>query len=440
MLKPTSSYDSNKVYTIAITNHQKAELLQSEIDLTRPLAPDEIAGQTLATLISTGTELNSAYLTESSFPKQVGYAAVFRLDQVGAEVSGLKVGDIVFASGSHSSYQRQSAKNVVLLPAGLSAELAVFARIMGVSMTTLTTTSARPPAKVLVSGLGLVGHLAAKNFLAAGYQVYACDPVEARRQIAMTEGLDNILMQVPVESDELYGQFPLAIECSGHEQALLDAALAIRKGGEVVCIATPWRKFTDLSLHALHNAIFFNYAHIRSGWEWELPHHPQDFKHNSLFENYAGALRWLQEGRVSVSNIYTKYHPADAQNAYQDLLHKRNNRLAVVFDWTDIASEGKLVNPQTKVESQTDRSDLQQNLLYIQTSNTALTSNIHGMSMLIAGKIVEPELPFIYQTPLEAIQDGWRIIQFPNTSLMMDECRTYGLGCEFILEKYGVSL
>ena len=48
MLKPTSSYDSNKVYTIAITNHQKAELLQSEIDLTRPLAPDEIAGQTLA--------------------------------------------------------------------------------------------------------------------------------------------------------------------------------------------------------------------------------------------------------------------------------------------------------------------------------------------------------------------------------------------------------
>ena len=155
---------------------------------------------------------------------------------------------------------------------------------------------------------------------------------------------------------------------------------------------------------------------------------------------YAGALRWLQEGRVSVSNIYTKYHPADAQNAYQDLLHKRNNRLAVVFDWTDIASEGKLVNPQTKVESQTDRSDLQQNLLYIQTSNTALTSNIHGMSMLIAGKIVEPELPFIYQTPLEAIQDGWRIIQFPNTSLMMDESRTYGLGCEFILEKYGVSL
>ena len=82
MLKPTSSYDSNKVYTIAITNHQKAELLQSGIDLTRPLAPDEIAGQTLATLISTGTELNSAYLTESSFPKQVGYAAVFRLDQV----------------------------------------------------------------------------------------------------------------------------------------------------------------------------------------------------------------------------------------------------------------------------------------------------------------------------------------------------------------------
>ena len=435
MLKPSSNYESNTAYAITITGHQQAELLPLEADLTRPLAPDEVVGQTLATLVSAGTELNSAYLTESDFPKRLGYAAVFRLDQVGTEVSDLKVGDIVFSSGSHCSYQRQLAKNVLLLPTGLSAEIAVFARIMGVSMTTLATTLARPPAKVLVCGLGLVGHLAAKNFLAAGYQVYACDPVESRRQIATENGIDNILIQVPTESDRLHGQFPLAVECSGHEQALLDAALAIRKGGEVVCIATPWRKITDLSLHALHNAIFFNYAHIRSGWEWEIPHHPQDFTHNNLFDNYAGALRWLQEGRVNVANIYSKYHPADTQQAYQDLLHKRTDRLAIVFDWSEIALEGELVNSKTRAESQTMYSDFRQNLLYIQTGNTALTSNIHGMSMLVDGEIIEPELPFMYQTPLEAIQDGWRIIQFPNTSLMMDESRTYGLGCEFILEK-----
>ena len=46
----------------------------------------------------------------------------------------------------------------------------------------------------------------------------------------------------------------------------------------------------------------------------------------------------------------------------------------------------------------------------------------------------EPE-DWPYQSVLEAMNDGWRIISFPNMALMMDESRTYGLGNEFILEK-----
>ena len=42
-----------------------------------------------------------------------------------------------------------------------------------------------------------------------------------------------------------------------------------------------------------------------------------------------------------------------------------------------------------------------------------------------------------YRSPLEAIRDGWRVIQFPNMALMLDESHTYGLGCEFILERWG---
>ena len=83
----------------------------------------------------------------------------------------------------------------------------------------------------------------------------------------------------------------------------------------------------------------------------------------------------------------------------------------------------------------TAQPNIRQDLLYIQTSSTALTSNIHGMSLLEDGEIIEPELPFLYNTPLDAIRDGWRVIQFPIAALMLDESKTYGLGCEFILEK-----
>ncbi len=79
-----------------------------------------------------------------------------------------------------------------------------------------------------------------------------------------------------------------------------------------------------------------------------------------------------------------------------------------------------------------------QDILYLQAVSTSLTSQVHGMLLMengeIADEIPDPE-KWPYQTVLEAIRDGWRIVQFPNLALLLDESRTYGLGCEFILER-----
>ncbi len=321
-------------YAITINQTEKAELLPVEEDTQ--VGPQEIAGPSLATLVSAGTELNSGYLASEGFPKQSGYAAVMQVEKVGANVQRFQPGDIAFCMRPHRSYQKFDQNQALPVPAGLSPQVATFARMMGVSMTTLNTTSARPPSRVLICGLGLVGHLAAKNFAACGYEVFASDPVESRRALATQAGIPNVSAAVPLDDDDLCGTFSLAVECSGHEQALLDAAKAVCKRGEVVCIATPWRPFTDLPLHELHRVIFFNYVVVRSGWEWELPNHPADFSNGSVFGNLAGALNWLAEKRVAVDSIYSTYSPRDAQQAYQDLLHKKTDRLAVVFDWTQI--------------------------------------------------------------------------------------------------------
>ena len=79
-----------------------------------------------------------------------------------------------------------------------------------------------------------------------------------------------------------------------------------------------------------------------------------------------------------------------------------------------------------------------QDLLYLQTSGTSLSSGVHGILLVENGQVSEiPSNPddWPYQSVLEAIKDGWHVIQFPNMALLMDESRTYGLGCEFILEK-----
>ena len=67
-------------YAVTFTERETAKLLPVEID-TDAIGADEVAGHTLATLISAGTELNSGYLG-NNFPRQSGYAAAFKVEKV----------------------------------------------------------------------------------------------------------------------------------------------------------------------------------------------------------------------------------------------------------------------------------------------------------------------------------------------------------------------
>jgi len=80
-----------------------------------------------------------------------------------------------------------------------------------------------------------------------------------------------------------------------------------------------------------------------------------------------------------------------------------------------------------------------QDLLYLQTMNTSLHAPVRGMTRVIDGRLDEGPMDgeeWPYRCVLDAIRDGWRVIQFPDLGLLMDETRAMGLGCEFILEKW----
>ena len=73
-------------YAVTFTERETAKLLPVDID-TDAIGANEVAGHTLATLISAGTELNSGYLGDN-FPKQSGYAAAFKVEKVGRKCLG----------------------------------------------------------------------------------------------------------------------------------------------------------------------------------------------------------------------------------------------------------------------------------------------------------------------------------------------------------------
>lgn len=319
------------------------EFALQPVDPPAALAPHEVRGPTLCSLISPGTEL--AWAGGESFPMFPGYAAVFRAEEIGGAVEDVAQGDLLLCMGPHRSYQQLEARHTAALPDGLAPQHAVLARLMGVSMTSLMTTAARPGDRVVISGAGPVGFLAARLFALSGYEVWVIEPNEARRRLAEQAGLPRVLARLPLEDTSFKGTVALVLDCSGHEQSVLDACEVVRQRGEVVLVGVPWKRRTEIDAHALLDLVFRHYVVLRSGWEWELPLHTQAFRWEALTEGYnnAGqsifsgfrkALGWLAEGRIGVEGLIQLVDPREARQVYTDLLERRGKGLFPIFDWT----------------------------------------------------------------------------------------------------------
>jgi len=79
-----------------------------------------------------------------------------------------------------------------------------------------------------------------------------------------------------------------------------------------------------------------------------------------------------------------------------------------------------------------------QDLLYLQTASTLPSSEVLGIALYLGGSEVElPSDPaeWPYTSVLDAIRQGWRVVKFPELALLLDESRSYALGCEFVLER-----
>lgn len=335
---------NTKYHIVEFPCEGQANLVEKEHDAT-PLGAKEIFAKTLYSLISPGTELavyqgHWIYGAKAFYPFPPGYATVHEVVETGAEVTKFKKGDIVFSTKFHMSSVRGQESDFVIVPSGLAADKALFARIMSISWTSVYSTTARPPAKVIVTGLGPVGLMAAQLLKRCGYQVYGCDPVAARREAAQKCGISRVIEKIPFDQPEFAQQIAAVFECSGHEKAALDAVRVVRKHGEVFLIGLAWSRKTDIYAQELLQWILFNYVSVRGGWEWAMPMHPAESGQNSIMGNFETGLEWLADGSIKVDGLYSLVEPKDCQDVYQNLLNQKGGQLLNIYDWTNF------LNPQ----------------------------------------------------------------------------------------------
>ncbi len=326
---------AQKDYAVQFVAKEKAQLVTIERD-NAPLGENQVEGRTVVSLISAGTEVVGGYCADLQAAASTGYAAVLEVETIGSAVSTVSPGDIVFTTGNHRSYQRLDEERALRVPDGLPPETAVFTRMVKIPMPAFVHTGVRPPEKCMVTGLGVVGLMAAQLAQLYCYEVTACEPDAARRRVAEEHGVSNVMPAVPLSDSSLQGQVGLGLECSGHEQAALDLCDVVRTHGEVLLVGVPWVARSDLLAQKILHSIFFNYVGVHSGWEGRMSDN-QDF--HSGRHHFSVALDWLAAGKIEVhESLYKKVSPTDPQTVYQAILHNQLQALTAMFDWRELWS------------------------------------------------------------------------------------------------------
>jgi 2-desacetyl-2-hydroxyethyl bacteriochlorophyllide A dehydrogenase len=327
-----------KTQRIVIGAPRRAELEEADIsDL--PLAPTEVLLRTHFSVISPGTEL--AYYAGGQtlghrgepYPFSPGYAAVGEILAVGDEVPA-RVGDVVLAHTPHQSVARFDTRRhvCVRVPEGVPPDLATLARLAQVSAVSIRLMKARPGDRAAVTGLGLVGNLAAQLLGRAGVRVLGVEPLTERRRLAERCGISETLDPTTGVGDHA-ATCAAVLECSGQDRGVRTALDLAARHGEVFLIGAAWKRRTEVVAADLVRPIFNKYLSLRSGWEWQIPLYGAQ-----LPGSIAGCTEWIlacmRDGVLSLSDLITdRVSPAGVPAAYAGLLDHPAEHLGVVIDW-----------------------------------------------------------------------------------------------------------
>jgi 3-hydroxyethyl bacteriochlorophyllide a dehydrogenase len=167
-----------------------------------PLGANQICARTLYTMVSSGTELRvlaGHYGAKDRYPVVPGYSTVCRVEEVGAEVKGFRVGDLISgrnpvplpglgamwgAQASLHIYATTGEDRPVLLPAGAEPRDYLVAEVAAISHRGVDAAAPRAGETAIVLGQGLIGAFSAAWLAARGVKVIVCDREVSRLERA----------------------------------------------------------------------------------------------------------------------------------------------------------------------------------------------------------------------------------------------------------------
>ncbi|MFJ2582317.1 bi-domain-containing oxidoreductase [Kitasatospora aureofaciens] len=296
----------------------------------------------------------------------LGYSLCGVVEQVGAGIDDVKVGDLVACAGNEHALHAELnwvPKNLYArVPDDLAPRHAAFGTVGSIAMQGVRRGEPQLGEVALVIGLGLIGQLVVQLLAASGVRVVGADPDPMRCELAERLGAaacgDPASAAVEAAVTELTGghgvdQVYLAASGGSNQPVELAARLS-RDRGRVVDIGKcrldlPWNAYYEKELDVRFSR---SYGPGRYDPEYELEgrDYPIGYVRWTERRNLACFLDLLARGRVDVEPLVS--HIADFDDAvetYQRLKDGDLKAVAVLFRYSEPAGEGKAEAPAVAV-------------------------------------------------------------------------------------------
>lgn len=351
-------------------------------------------------LISTGTEMSTVRLSESSLlekarkrPQEVarvlqsvkvrgvkktidlvrsrldesvalGYSCAGRVLAVGAKVTGFQPGDRVACAGAklanHAEVVSVPKNLAVRIPASVDDVSGAFVTVGSIALQGVRRADAKLGETVCVIGLGLIGQITVQLLRAAGCRVIGMDPDDSRVRSAMSAGMAG---GGTAESD-VKRALEQATRGLGADQTIITASTEssdparsafhfTRKKGRIVVVGAVgmdldrspfYEKEQDFLISCSYGPGRYDASYEESGIDY-----PVAYVRWTENRNMAAFIQLISDGKIDVRPFVGRIVPVGAApSAYEALKAPGKKPLAVVLDYESEAAGGKR---ETRIET-----------------------------------------------------------------------------------------
>lgn len=282
-------------------------------------------------------------------PLTLGYCNVGRVLELGSQLSGFSVGDRVASNGKHAQVVCVPGNLCARIPDSVSDDEAAFTVISAIALQGIRLANPTLGETVVVTGLGLIGLIAAQLLKANGCHVIGIDIDPVKLNLAKQFGAEVIdvangesSVEAAIALSRGRGVDAVVITASSQSNDLVrQAALMSRKRGRIILVGVVGLELSrsDFYEKELSFQVSCSYGPGRydPNYEERGNDYPLGFVRWTEQRNFEAVLDMMAEGRLDVKPLISHRFTLEKADEAYDLITSTDQSLGILFDYPTVS-------------------------------------------------------------------------------------------------------